>query len=174
MLWHLAPASNAPLDPGPVDATPPVTAVTDPASFPTPVSQYAAVSYQSMPSPAPYAPMSAQPTYAPAPPQGTYLSAPAQGGLAAPMASPYANPAPYGALDLVLPPEAGKVVKTVVTAKRIFSVIFVLAIVGTFTVVGFSQGGSSTWMIVGFAWSVGIVMLAGMFMLGRVRMGRRA
>lgn len=201
MQWHLAAESHAPLDPGPLDATAPISdAAVDPASVPTPVSAFGAFAYQSMPSPSPYtsvlspAPYSSapqQPTYAPAPPQATYASVPAQGGLAAPMASPDANPAAYGppgtdgswvhrpqtveqALDLVLPPEAGKALKTVVTVQRIFSLAIVLVVVGTFTVAGFSMGGSNAWFIVGFAWLVGILITVGTFMPGRVRMGWRA
>jgi hypothetical protein len=186
MPWHLASASNAPLDPGPVDATPPVTAVTDPASFPTPVSQYAAVSYQSMPSPAPYASMPAQGMYASVPPNMSYASAPAQGSLASPMASPYANPAPYDApptggswvhrpqtveqaLDL-LPNQAGPGFKTVIKASRIFSLVFILVTTGIFTVVGLNIGGGTAWYIVGFAWFVGIAMIIGILTgRGRVR-----
>jgi hypothetical protein len=54
MQWHLAAASMAPVDPGPVNATAPVTieGPIDPASYPTPVSHFATVSYQSMASPA--------------------------------------------------------------------------------------------------------------------------
>ncbi len=76
--WHIAVEPSTPLAPGPVHAATPVTVSppTDPASFPTPVSNFAAVSYQSMPSPMPYA------------------SAPAQEPYVAPMASP----APYGAM----------------------------------------------------------------------------
>jgi hypothetical protein len=200
MEWHLTHASSGPLDPGPVDATPPVTSVVDPASIPTPVSQFAAVSYQSMTSPTwgssssplTSAAMQSPAGYAPPPvpamnAQAPYGSMPAQGTLVAPMASPYADPAPYGpptpegswvhrpqtveqALELVLPPEVGTAVKVAVTVQRVFSLIFVLVVVGIFTVVGFSQGGSNTWFIVGFAWLVGIMMVVGLVSPGRGRL----
>ncbi len=205
MAWHLASASHAPQDPGPLDATPPVTFVADPASIPTPVSQSSAFAYQSMPSPspytsvlgsapyasapspAPYAQVPSEPTYAPVAPHMSYTSAPAQGSLAAPMASPYANPAPYDApptggswvhrpqtveqaLELVLPPAAGTAVKVAVTVQRVFSLIFVLVVVGIFTAVGFNLGGGNTWFIVGFAWFVGIMMVVGLLSPGRGRL----
>lgn len=189
MQWHLAAESNAPLDPGPLDAAAPVSGpMVDPASVPTPVSAFGAFAYQSMPSPSPYTSVLSPPPNAPAP---VHASVPAQGGLTAPMASPYANPTPYGppgtdgswvhrpqtveqALDLVLPPEAGKVVKTVVTVQRVFSLVFVLTIVGIFTVAGFGVGGSNAWFIVGFAWLVGIMMVLGILSpgLGRLRWSR--
>lgn len=183
MLWRLASSSSAPLDPGPLDATPPLSGPTvDPASVPTPVSQYAAFAYQSMPSPSPYTSV-----LSPAP----YASMPAQGTLAAPLASPYANPAPYGppsgggewvrrpetveqALDMVLTPGAEKVLSTAVTVQRVFALVFALVIVGFFTVTGFSMGGSNTWFIVGCAWLFGIIMVIGTLRPGRVRLGRRA
>src|SRR5450759_428285 len=53
--WHIAVEPSTPLAPGPVYAATPVTVgpLTDPASFPTPVSNLAAVSCRSMPSPMP-------------------------------------------------------------------------------------------------------------------------
>ena len=198
MAWHLASASHAPQDPGPLDATPPVTFVADPASIPTPVSQSTAFAYQSMPSPSPYtsvlsaAPYASQPAYGgPMSPYGSPVAAPqytsAQGSLSAPMASPYANPAPYDApppggnwvhrpqnveqaLEMVLPPAAGTAVKVALTVQRVVSLIFVLGIVGFFTVAGFSLGGSSTWLIVGFAWFVGILLVVGIVSPGRGRL----
>ena len=163
MEWHLAAASTAPLDPGPVDATAPVSGATvDPASVPTPVSQYAAVSYQSMPSPAPYA------------------SVPAQGALAAPLASPYANqvPAPYEALvnphvgqgaapilgdvtgvtptDLEL--TGAPLGKALINAQRLYGLVVIALVVGGFTWGGVVIGGQVWWMTA-FAWALGLFML---------------
>jgi membrane protein YdbS with pleckstrin-like domain len=64
----------------------------------------------------------------------------------------------------------GTAVKVAVTVQRVFSLIFVLVVVGIFTVVGFSQGGSNTWFIVGFAWLVGIMMVVGLVSPGRGRL----
>jgi len=172
MEWHLAAASTAPLDPGPVDATAPVSgAMVDPASVPTPVSQYAAVSYQSMPSPAPYVST---------PAQGMYASVPAQGALTAPIASTYANqvPAPYE--TLVTPnvgqgmaPVLGDVIgvtsadlelngapvgKALITAQRIYGLVVIALVVGGFTWGGVVIGGQVWWMTA-FAWAIGLFML---------------
>jgi hypothetical protein len=155
MAWHLASASRAPEDPGPLDATPPVTFGADPASIPTPVSQSTAFAYQSMPSPSPHTS-----ALSPAP----YDAASARGSL---VRRPQTV---EQALELVLPPAAGTAVKVVVSVQRAFSLTFVLAIVGIFTAVGFSQGGSNTWFIVGFAWLVGILMVVGILSPGRGRL----
>jgi hypothetical protein len=74
------------------------------------------------------------------------------------------------ALEMVLPPAAGTAVKVALTVQPVVSLIFVLGIVGFFTVAGFSQGGSSTWLIVGFAWFVGILLVVGIVSPGRGRL----
>src|SRR5665647_1537618 len=114
--WHIAVEPSTPLAPGPVHAATPVTVgpLTDPASFSTPVSNFAAVSYQSMPSPMPYA------------------SAPAQGPYVAPMASPAsygAMPQPY-ALSTQVSDEVEAAGVKVAVAASIFQKVFGLVIVG--------------------------------------------
>lgn len=161
--WHIAVEPSTPLAPGPVHAATPVTVgpLTDPASFPTPVSNFAAVSYQSMPSPMPYA------------------SAPAQGTYAALTASPYAAPvpSPYGAPGAAWSPEnlavGATAVKVAVTVQRVISLIVVAVVLATFTAAGLTIGGQA-WWIVGFAWGVGLIMLAGILMPGRMRLRRSA
>jgi hypothetical protein len=174
MQWHLAAASNAPLDPGPVDATPPVTSVIDPASIPTPVSQFAAVSYQSMASPS-YVPLLQANAYASAPAEVPYASAPAQGDLAAPIASPYGTPmaAPHAATAPVLDEVEAIGVKALTVAgiiQRVIALVLVGAIVAVFTTVGSKLGGTNALYIVGFAWLVGISMVIGIFVPGRLRL----
>jgi len=161
--WHIAVEPSTPLAPGPVHAATPVTVgpLTDPASFPTPVSNFAAVSYQSMPSPMPYA------------------SAPAQG----PYVSPMAAPAPYGALpqpyaaSTPVSDEVDAAGVTVVAAASIQRKVFGLVIVGIslapITTVGAFVGGN-VWWTVGFAWAVGIILIAGILMPGRMRLRRSA
>jgi len=161
--WHIAVEPSTPLAPGPVHAATPVTVgpLTDPASFPTPVSNLAAVSYRSMPSPMPYA------------------SAPGQGPYVAPMASP----APYGAMPqpyAVSTPVSDEVEAAgvkVVAAASIFQKVFGLVIVGislaAFTAMGTMVGGKA-WWTVGFAWGVGLIMLVGILMPGRMRLRRSA
>jgi hypothetical protein len=154
--WHIAVEPSTPLAPGPVHAATPVTVgpLTDPASFPTPASSFAAVSYQSMPSPMPYA------------------SAPAQGTYVAPMASPYAAPMPepYSAGDPMLE-DLVAVGATAMAAAGLFQRVFGLVIVGImlagFTAAGVVIGGAA-WWIVGFAWAMGIVMIVGIVTPGRV------
>lgn len=162
-IWHIAVEPSSPLAPGPVHATTPVTVgpMTDPASFPTPVSNFASVSYQSMPSPMPYA------------------SAPAQGPYVAPMASP----APYDAMPQPYPvstpvsDEVEAVGVKVLAAAGIFRKVFGLVIVGialvAFTTMGTLVGGKA-WWTVGFAWVVGLLMLGGILMPGRMRLRRSA
>ena len=142
--WHIAVEPSTPLAPGPVHAATPVTVgpLTDPASFPTPVSNLAAVSYRSMPSPMPYA------------------SAPGQG----PYVEPMASPAPYGAMPqpyAVSTPVSDEVEAAgvkVVAAASIFQKVFGLVIVGislaAFTAIGTMVGGKA-WWTVGFAWGWG-------------------
>jgi hypothetical protein len=139
--WHIAVEPSSPLAPGPVHATTPVTVgpMIDPASFPTPVSNFASVSYQSMPSPMPYA------------------SAPAQGPYVAPM------PEPYSAGDPMLE-DVVAVAATAVAVAGAFERVFGLVIVGI-VLAGFTAAGvvisGITWWIVGFAWVMGIVMIVG-------------
>src|SRR5665647_1653901 len=114
--WHIAVEPSTPLAPGPVHAATPVTVgpLTDPASFPTPVSNLAAVSSRSMPSPMPYA------------------SAPGQGPYVAPMASPAsygAMPQPY-ALSTQVSDEVEAAGVKVAVAASIFQKVFGLVIVG--------------------------------------------
>jgi hypothetical protein len=163
-VWHIAVEPRSPLAPGPIDAATPVTVgpLTDPASFPTPVSNFAVVSYQSMPSPMPYA------------------SAPAQGTYAAPTASRYAAPvpSPYGAPDAAWLPEnlavaGATAVKVAVTVQRVISFIVVAVVLATFTAAGLTIGGQA-WWIVGFAWAMGIVMIVGIVSPGRMRLRRSA
>jgi len=178
--WHIAVEPSTPLAPGPVHAATPVTVgpLTDPASFPTPVSNFAAVSYQSMPSPMPYAS---------APAQGTY-AAPTASPYAAPVPSPYGAPgaAPYtpqvpqtvdAALAMMLPENlavaGATAVKVAVTAQRVISFIVVAVVLATFTTVGLTIGGQA-WWIVGFAWAMGIVMIVGIVSPGRMRLRRSA
>jgi len=105
-VWHIAVEPSSPLAPGPIDAATPVTVgpLTDPASFPTPASNFAAVSYQSMPSPTPYA------------------SAPAQEPYVAPMASPYTAPMPepYSAGDPTLENVMADLVVVAVDSDRLY------------------------------------------------------
>ena len=160
--WHIAVEPSTPLAPGPVHAATPVTVgpLTDPASFPTPASNFAAVSYQSMPSPMPYA------------------SAPAQGTYVAPMASPYAAPMPepYSAGDPMLE-DVVAVGATAVAVAGAFQRVFGLVVVGImlagFTAAGVVIGGAA-WWIVGFAWAMGIVMIVGIVSPGRMRLRRSA
>ena len=160
--WHIAVEPSTPLAPGPVHAATPVTVgpLTDPASFPTPVSNFAAVSYQSMPSPMPYA------------------SAPAQGPYVAPMASPYTAPMPepYSAGDPMLE-DVVAVGATAVAVASAFQRVFGLVIVGI-VLAGFTAAGvvisGSAWWIVGFAWAMGIVMIVGIVSSGRMRLRRSA
>jgi len=168
--WHIAVEPSTPLAPGPAHAATPVTVglLTDPASIPTPVSDSASVSDQSIQSPMPYA------------------SAPAQGPYVAPMASP----APYGAMPepyaastpgsdeveaAAVEVEAAAV--AVVAAASMFRKVFGLVIVGillaAFTAMGAMVGGD-VWWTVGFAWAVGLIMLAGILMPGRMRLWRSA
>src|SRR5664279_4133063 len=113
--WHISVEPSTPLAPGPVHAATPVTVgpLTDPASFPTPVSNFAAVSYQSMPSPMPYA------------------SALAQGTYVAPMASPFTAPmsGPYSAGDPMLE-DVVAVGATAMAVAGVFQRVFGLVIVG--------------------------------------------
>jgi len=135
--WHIAVEPSTPLAPGPVHAATPVTVgpLTDPASFPTPVSNLAAVSSRSMPSPMPYA-----------------VSTPVSDEV-----------------------EAAGV--KVVAAASIFQKVFGLVIVGislaAFTAMGTMVGGKA-WWTVGFAWGVGLIMLVGILMPGRMRLRRSA
>ncbi len=156
MEWYLAVASKAPRDPGPVHATTPVTVegpMADPASFPTPVSHFATVSYQSMPSPSPYA------------------SAPAQGYVPA-MASPCTvqMSEPYSAGDPTR--ENVVVVGTAAVAvagdfHRSFGLINVGIVLAGVTVAGVAFGGT-VWWAVAFAWALGIFALTRITRPGRV------
>lgn len=160
--WHIAVEPSTPLAPGPVHAATPVTVgpLTDPASFPTPGSNFAAVSYQSMPSPMPYA------------------SAPAQGTYVAPMASPYAAPMPepYSAGDPMLEDVVAVGATAVAVAgafQRVFGLVIVGIVLAGFTAAGVVISGSA-WWIVGFAWAMGIVMIVGIVSPGRMRLRRSA
>jgi hypothetical protein len=186
MAWHLTAESMAPHDPGPANATTPLTAgdpTVDPASIPTPVSHVAAFEYQSMPSPSPYTSVTGPSPYPSLLSPPPYASMPAQGSLDAPVASPYGVPmaAPYTmptaspststipALDAV---EAigVKALTIAVIVQRVVALAIVLSIVAVFTVVGFSAGGSNTWFIVGFSWLVGVMMILGVLTSGRGRL----
>jgi hypothetical protein len=154
--WHIAVEPSTPLAPGPVHAATPVTVgpLTDPASLPTPMSNFAAVSYQSMPSPMPYA------------------SAPAQGTYVAPMASPFTAPMPepYSAGDATLENVVAVGVKAMAAAgvfQRVFGLVIVGIMLAGFTAAGVVIGGAA-WWIVGFAWAMGIVMIVGIVTPGRV------
>jgi len=160
--WHIAVEPSTPLAPGPAHAATPVTVgpLTDPASIPTPISNSASVSHQSIQSPVPYP------------------SGPAQGPYVAPMASP----APYGAMPQ--PYAAGTPVSdevedaaVAVVAASIQRKVFGLVIVGIslapITTVGAFVGGN-VWWTVGFAWAVGIILIAGILMPGRLRLRRSA
>jgi len=161
-VWHIAVEPSSPLAPGPIDAATPVTVgpLTDPASFPTPVSNFAAVSYQSMPSPTPYA------------------SAPAQEPYVAPMASPYTAPMPepYSAGDPTLENVMAVGAKAMAAAgafQRVFGLVIVGIVLAGFTAAGVVIGGAA-WWIVGFAWAMGIVMIVGIVSPGRMRLRRSA
>jgi len=157
MGWHIAVEPSAPLAPGPVHAATPVTVegpMTDPASYPTPVSHFAAVSYQSMPSPSPYA------------------SAPAQGPYVAPMASPYTAPMPepYSAGDATLENVVAVGAKAMAAAglfQRVFGLVIVGIVLAGFTAAGVVIGGTA-WWTVAFAWAMGIFMLTRIVRPGRV------
>lgn len=162
--WHIAVEPSTPLAPGPVHAATPVTVgpLTDPASFPTPVSNFAAVSYQSMPSPMPYASPPAQETYS------------------APTASPYTPQVPQtvdAALAMMLPENlavaGATAVKVAVTAQRVIAFIVLAVVLATFTTAGLAIGGQA-WWIVGFAWAMGIVMIVGIVSPRRMRLRRSA
>jgi len=137
--WHIAVEPSTPLAPGPVHAATPVTVghLTDPASFPTPVSNFASVSYQSIQSPVP---------------------------------QPYAASTPVS-------DEVDAAGVTVVAAASIQRKVFGLVIVGIslapITTVGAFVGGN-VWWTVGFAWAVGIILIAGILMPGRMRLRRSA
>ena len=137
--WHIAVEPSTPLAPGPVHAATPVTVdhLTDPASFPTPVSNFASVSYQSIQSPVP---------------------------------QPYAASTPVS-------DEVDAAGVTVVAAASIQRKVFGLVIVGIslapITTVGAFVGGN-VWWTVGFAWAVGIILIAGILMPGRLRLRRSA
>jgi hypothetical protein len=156
MKWHLSGASLAPRDPGPAHATAPVgiDAPIDPASYPTPVSHFATVSYQSMESPA-YAASVATPYRAPRP--ESYLQAPHA----------------FGAVDgdsPETPVVAGAaVVKVAVTVQRVMALVILAVVLATFTAVGIGIGGQA-WWIVGFAWLMGILMLVGILSPGQSRL----
>jgi len=161
-VWHIAVEPSSPLAPGPIDAATPVTVgpLTDPASFPTPVSNFVAVSYQSMPSPMPYA------------------SAPAQEPYVAPMASPYTAPMPepYSAGDPTLENVMAVGAKAMAAAgafQRVFGLVIVGIVLAGFTAAGVVIGGAA-WWIVGFAWAMGIVMIVGIVSPGRMRLRRSA
>jgi len=156
MQWRLAAASTAPLDPGPVLATDPASndAQIDPASFPTPVSHFATVSYQSMASPA-YATSVATPYGAPAP--ESYLQ----------------TPVPFEAADGESPETlvvaGAAVVKVAVTVRRVMSFVILAVVLAAFTAVGVGVGGQA-WWIVGIAWLTGIILLVGILSPGRSRL----
>jgi hypothetical protein len=160
-VWHIAVEPSSPLAPGPVHAATPVTVgpLTDPASLPTPMSNFAAVSYQSMPSPMPYA------------------SAPAQGPYVAPMASPGpygAVPQPYAASTPVSDEaEAAGVTVVASIQRKVFGLVIVGISLAPITTVGALIGGN-VWWAVGFAWAVGIIMIVGILMPGRMRPRRSA
>jgi hypothetical protein len=159
--WHIAVEPSSPLAPGPVHAATPVTVgpLTDPASLPTPMSNFAAVSYQSMPSPMPYA------------------SAPGQGPYVAPMASPApygAVPQPYAASTPVSDEvEAAGVTVVASIQRKVFGLVIVGISLAPITTVGALIGGN-VWWTVGFAWAVGIIMIVGILMPGRMRLRQSA
>ena len=97
--------------------------------------------------------------------------------------APMASPAPYGAMPqpyAVSTPVSDEVEAAgvkVVAAARIFQKVFGLVIVGislaAFTAMGTMVGGKA-WWTVGFAWGVGLIMLVGILMPGRMRLRRSA
>lgn len=177
MGWHLTPESMAPHDPGPADATTPLTAgdpTVDPASIPTPVSHVAAFEYQSTPSPSPYPSLLSPPAYASMPAQGT-LHAPVASPYGAPMAAPYRMPTASPSTSTIPALDAAeaigvKALTIAVIVQRVVALAIVSSIVAVFTVVGFSTGGRNTWFIVGFSWLVGIMMILGVLTAGRGRL----
>jgi len=192
MQWHLASASSAPQDPGPVHAATPTTfggPAVDPASVPTPVSQSTAFAYQSMPSPSPYSSvLTASP----------YASAPAQGMFAAPYAQPYPTPAPLPYQVAVNPSDqgapmiaghglasdptvnvvraingAGLSVSGVLAASRVIKVVVSLVTAGLFTMLASSIGGAG-WWIAGLAWVMALVTIVQSVWPGMLPSRRRA
>ncbi len=170
MQWHLAATSNAPLDPGPVDATAPVNGPqVDPASVPTPVSQYGAFAYQSMPSPSPYTSV-----LAPSP----YVSMPAEGASTAPMPTSYPYPVPgtYAAAPADPVPSGmsltvatgtpadgpsivgGTVTRMVLTGRRIVGLVVLALVLSGVIVTGTVVGGQAWWMVAA-ASGIGLLML---------------